>query len=25
VPHDERGDDCECIDDGQNYDATEMN
>ena len=25
VPHDESGENCECIDDGQNYDATEMN
>jgi hypothetical protein len=25
VPHDQSGKDCECIDDGQIYDATEIN
>ncbi|MHC4556069.1 MAG: hypothetical protein ACYS80_02065 [Planctomycetota bacterium] len=25
VPHDQSGGDCECIDDGQNYDATQIN
>lgn len=25
VPHDQSGEDCECIDDGQIYDATQIN
>jgi hypothetical protein len=25
VPHDQSGKDCECIDDGQIYDATQIN